>query len=128
MAISCLKGINSLRFPPELRIRSASDFSIAVKVGKKLDSRYFSLYVSENLLNTTRLGLVVSRKVGNSVRRNRIKRLLREAFKHIFPSLACGLDLVIIAKREITESNFYEITKALDEILFFHKNTKGTKG
>ena len=127
MAISCLKGKNSLRFPPELRIRSASDFSIAVKVGKKLDSSYFSLYVSDNLLNTTRLRLVVSRKVGNSVRRNRIKRLLREAFKHIFPSLICGLDLVIIVKREIIESNFHEITKALDEILLFHKSKKRMK-
>ncbi len=128
MAISCLKGKNSLRFPSELRISSASDISVAVKEGKKLDSRYFSLYVSVNLLNKTRLGLIVSKKVGNSVRRNRIKRLLREAFKYIFPSLVCGLDLVIIAKREIIESNFHEITKSLDEILFFHKSTKRTKG
>ncbi len=72
-----------MRFPSELRISSASDISVAVKEGKKLDSRYFSLYVSVNLLNKTRLGLIVSKKVGNSVRRNRIKRLLREAFKYI---------------------------------------------
>ena len=125
MAIFCLKGKNSLKFPPRLRIRSASDFSIAIKEGKKLDSRYFSLYVSDNLLNSTRLGLVVSKKVGNSVRRNRTKRILREAFRSIFPSLACGLDIVIVAKREIIKSNFYEIIKVLDEILFFYKRKKG---
>ena len=125
MAIFCLKGKNSLKFPPRLRIRSASDFSIAIKEGKKLDSRYFSLYVSDNLLNSTRLGLVVSKKVGNSVRRNRTKRILREAFRSIIPSLACGLDIVIVAKREIIKSNFYEIIKVLDEILFFYKRKKG---
>ena len=114
-----------MRFSSGLRIKSASDFSIAIKEGKRFNSRYFSLYVYENLFNKTRLGLVVSGKVGNSVRRNRIKRLLREAFIHIFPSLACGLDLVIIAKREILESNFHEITKSLEELLLFHKAKKG---
>ena len=82
-----------MRFPPELRINSSFDFSAARK-GEKLESRSFFLYASENLLDKTRLGLIVSRKVGNSVKRNRVKRILREAFKNCFLVLNNEIDLL----------------------------------
>tara|TARA_B100000686_G_scaffold347678_1_gene436897 strand:- start:941 stop:1324 length:384 start_codon:yes stop_codon:yes gene_type:complete len=127
MAIYCLRGKDSLRFPPELRIRSSSDF-VAAKKGKRLDSYSFSLYVHKSKLNRTRLGLIVSKKVGNSVKRNRTKRVLREVFKNVFPGLKSGYDLVIIAKREVVERSFEELIKELDNSLFINKNTKRTKG
>ncbi len=116
-----------MRFPPELRIRSSSDF-VAAKKGKRLDSYSFSLYVHKSKLNRTRLGLIVSKKVGNSVKRNRTKRVLREVFKNVFPGLKSGYDLVIIAKREVVERSFEELIKELDNSLFINKNTKRTKG
>ena len=126
MAISCLRGNNSLRFPPNLRIRSASDFSVAMKKGKKYETQLFSLYVSKNSLYKIRLGLVVSKNVGNSVRRNRAKRLLREVFKKIYPKLECGLEMVIVAKPEINKCNFEDIKNELDDFLSFYKNIKGS--
>jgi len=126
MAISCLRGNNSLRFPPNLRIRSASDFSVAMKKGKKYETQLFSLYVSENSLNKIRLGLVVSKNVGNSVRRNRAKRLLREVFKKISLRLGCGLEIVVVAKPEINKCNFEDIKNELDDFLSFYKNIKGS--
>ena len=113
-----------MRFPPEHRIRSSCDF-VAAKKGKRLQSRSFSLYVHGSSHEATRLGLVVSKKVGNSVKRNRVKRVLREAFKDIFPGLKSGFDIVIIAKREMAERSFGETVKELGDVLFFYKRQKG---
>ena len=111
-----------MRFPPELRIKSSFDFSAARK-GKKLESRSFFLYVSENLLNKTRLGLIVSRKVGNSVKRNRVKRILREAFKNCFLDLKCGYDIVVIARPECVDLKLDELIKELSDTLsYYYKN------
>jgi ribonuclease P protein component len=56
------------------------------------------VYGAPNGLPVTRLGLSVSRKVGGAVQRNRVKRLLREAFRAVQHDLPAGLDLVVVAR------------------------------
>lgn len=78
-----------------------ADFLRANRQGRRFATEYFLLYLLDrNDAGPARLGITVTRKVGNAVRRNRIKRLVREWYRHTQPGLL-GCDLVVIAKREI---------------------------
>lgn len=64
-----------------------------------------------------RLGLTVSRKVGNAVERNRVKRRVREWFRQEGHVLATGLDVVVIARREATTLPFAEVSQQLSALV-----------
>ena len=68
-------------------------------------SKSFTLFGLPNSAGTCRLGITVTRKVGDAVRRNRIKRRLRDIFRRNRTQLAPGLDLVINAHRAIDVSD-----------------------
>ncbi len=80
-----------------------ADFLRASRHGRKIVTRYFLVLVHDRRdRGTPRLGVTVTRKVGNAVRRNRIKRVVREWFRRHGQGLgAC--DLNVIAKRDIPE-------------------------
>jgi ribonuclease P protein component len=83
-----------LRFGPEMRIKRSADFDRLLKVGLRTSDGRLSLWSLPNNLGHPRLGLIVGRKHGNAVQRNRIKRVLREAFRNSQLDLPPGLDLV----------------------------------
>lgn len=95
-------------FPPDLRLRTQADFDrvFAAKV-RAADGRIL-LFAVRNGTPHTRLGLVVSRKQGNSVKRHRLKRRLREAFRLVRPELPTGLDLVAIPQGAESSSGDYQ--------------------
>jgi len=82
-----------LRFSRGYRIVRHEDFQRTLDAGARVADRRMTLWGRENGLDVTRLGLIVGRKHGNAVRRNRIKRLLREAFRHVREELPASLDL-----------------------------------
>jgi ribonuclease P protein component len=87
-------------FTKDDRLLKRSDFLFLASRGKRFHNRKFIAYFCKNDLNRCRLGLTVTRKVGNAVKRNRIKRLAREYFRqnrHIFRD---HWDISLIAKRE----------------------------
>ena len=87
-------------FPKELRLLKRAEFVRVQKRGKKYTTRSFLILVSENKLgNITRVGIVASKKTGNSVFRNRVKRLIREAFRKSYHLFQKKFDVVIILKK-----------------------------
>ncbi len=87
------------RFPKSLRLRRRREFARVFGTKCSVADRYLVLYVASNELGLTRLGLSVGRKVGKAVTRNRIKRLLREAFRLGRKDLPVGFDLICIPRR-----------------------------
>jgi ribonuclease P protein component len=78
--------------------------------GYRVASRYFTLIFAPRDSPPPRLGIVASRKLGDSVRRNRAKRLIREVFRHLdTPSAA--LDLVVIPRRELFDAPFRDLER-----------------
>lgn len=85
-------------FPKSRRLRNRDDFT-AVYEAKVRESRGpFTVYARPNGLVHPRLGLSTSRKVGTAPRRNRIRRLLREAFRHLQHDLPAGYDLLVVVR------------------------------
>ena len=101
----CMKFTNSLR--------SNRDFQNVFRSGRSYANKYLVMYVSKNQLDGNRLGISVSKKVGNSVVRHRVKRLIKESYRlqeNIFNS---GLDIVVIARNNAADFTYQEAESAL---------------
>jgi ribonuclease P protein component len=86
------------RFLPIYRIRRTAEFQKVFQCRKTASDQHLLVFGCQNGLDHSRLGLSVSRKVGNAVVRNRWKRLIREAFRLTRPGLPEGLDLVAVPR------------------------------
>ena len=92
-----------------LRKRGDFDRIFAQKISQT--DRVLVIYGMANGLNVSRLGLVVSKKVGKAYRRNRWKRLIREVFRLEQSTLSIPVDLVVIPRRS-AEPDFYAIRRS----------------
>ena len=89
------------------------DFQKVYKNGTSHANRYLVMYVLKNEKKMNRLGISVSKKVGNSVVRHRITRLIRESYRLNEQKFVGGLDIVVIARPGAKERSFFEIESAL---------------
>jgi len=97
----------SERFPKARRVRRRDEFQRVFDSSQRAKGRYFTVLVAPNDGRTQRLGIVASRKLGDAVRRNRAKRLIREVFRRsdLLPS-GKGLDVVVIPRRELFDAAY----------------------
>jgi len=93
------------RLRPCERIRRKKDFLSLYKKGSRFRGRYFNLVYSPNQLDFSRVAVVVGKKVGGAVIRNRIKRWMREFFRKNKALLGEPTDLIVVARREIRETD-----------------------
>lgn len=100
--------MNREPFPRALRLRKSGDFRRVQRIGKKVVSQDFIVLFHPNPDGGLRFGLAVSRKVGNAVARNRVKRWFREAIRRERGPLS-GVDVVFIARHSAAESDFARI-------------------
>lgn len=100
-----------------LPLKKNSDFKLVYKTRKSKADKRIILYRRKNDLNVNRLGISVSKKVGNSVVRHRIKRLIKECYRRIEEDLLTGYDLVVVAREGSGESDFYGFYDSLQFLL-----------
>ena len=89
------------------------EFQNVYKNGKSYANKYLVMYVLKNELNKNRIGISVSKKVGNSVIRHRITRLVRESYRLQEEMFNSSLDIVVIARGTAREVGYKEIESAL---------------
>ena len=85
--------------------------------GRYAASAFLVVYVLSNSYNNIRVGITASKKVGNSVKRNRMRRLIRENLKLINEQLKNGIDLVIVARKSEDTADLETIGKELRYLL-----------
>ena len=90
-------------FSRKERIKRKKEFIAVYTEGKKRVGKYFVLYWRKNGLSHHRLGVVASRKIGKAVVRNRIKRIFRETFRQMKPSIEEGVDLVLVSRKPMRD-------------------------
>ncbi|MDD6191193.1 MAG: ribonuclease P protein component [Firmicutes bacterium] len=94
-------------------LRRDKDFSALYKKGKSFPDKYIVLIYRKNGLSYNRTAFLASKKVGNSVQRNRAKRLIREGYRLIESELKQGNDIVFIARKNINGRKFGEVNRSL---------------
>ncbi|MBI5892560.1 MAG: ribonuclease P protein component [Deltaproteobacteria bacterium] len=104
-------------FTKKERLLKKQDFIDAAKKGKRFSTKNLTIFIKSNDIGIKRFGLSVSRKVGSAVKRNRIKRCLREFFrlnKEIFPASS---DISISVKQGYSLSGYNDVKKELTDFL-----------
>ena len=96
-------------------LKKNSDFQNVYVKGKSKANRYLVMYVAQNNLSINRLGISVSKKVGNSVVRHHLTRLIRESYR--FNS---SLDIVVIARNTAKDKTYKEVESALLHLAKLH--------
>ena len=94
-------------------LKKNADFQNVYKCGKSFANKYLVMYVKENDLGFNRIGISVSKKVGNSVVRHRLKRLILESYRLQEDIFNSGLDMVIIARSTAKDKTYHEIKSAV---------------
>jgi len=94
-------------------LKKNKDFSLVYRRGKSIANRQLVLYVYKNGLEKNRVGISVSKKVGNSVVRHRLTRLVRESYRLHEHEFVGGADLVVIVRPCAKESDFFTVERAL---------------
>lgn len=94
-------------------LRKKEDFSAIYNKGKSVGDRYVVLFYKKNHLPYNRTGFLASKKVGNSVHRNRARRLMRESYRLMKDNLPTGYDFIIIARNTISDKKFNDVDKSL---------------
>jgi ribonuclease P protein component len=100
-------------FGKEEHIRKREDYLRIYRQGVRRSSERFTIITCRNEAGTRRLGMAVSKKAGNAVQRNRIKRLLREFFRLNKSRLPFSQDIVIIAKSGILPIAYSDVCTEL---------------
>ena len=94
-------------------LKKNRDFQTVYKYGKSAANRYLIMYIYPNQTERNRLGVSVSKKVGNSVVRHRLARLIRESYRLNEAEFEDSLDIVVVARPQAKDRTYQEIESAL---------------
>jgi ribonuclease P protein component len=101
----------------ENRLKKTVDFQRIYQNGAYTVARQMVIYYCPRDQAGLRVGFVASKKVGNSTRRNRCKRLLRESMRLLLPDLKRGYDVVVVARPPLGEETFSVTLRTMARLL-----------
>lgn len=107
------------------KIKKNKDYRIVYKYGASVADRYTVLFFMANKLGINRFGFTVSKKIGNAVKRNRVRRLFKEACRLHLNKFPDGYDYVLLARKSIVGLKYEEVEKSLLGLL---KNVYSRRG
>lgn len=99
------------------RLTKSNDIKRVRQLGKSYAHPLIVLIVLRNQRDNSRFAIIAGRSAGNAVKRNRAKRWIREATRPLIPNIEPGWDILIVARRPITNANFEKIQSALYNLL-----------
>jgi ribonuclease P protein component len=102
-------------------LKKNNDFLYVYRNGQSKANKYLVMYVLENGSDINRLGISVSKKVGNSVVRHHLKRLIKESYRLHEAMFNSGLNIVVVARAGAKDVSYFEIEKALLHLGKLHK-------
>ncbi len=102
-------------------LKNNEDFKEIYSTGKSLANKYLIMYVKKNHSDVNRIGISVSKKVGNSVVRHRIARLIRESYRLSEDSFLRGIDIIVVARVGAKGKAYSEIESALLHLIKLHR-------
>lgn len=101
-------------------LKKRKDFQKVYNKGKSFANKYLVMYKLSNHMESNRLGISVSKKVGNSVVRHRITRLIRESYRLNEEQFEKGYDYVVIARPSAKGISYFDMEKSLLHIKNLH--------
>lgn len=111
-----MKNINSLK--------NSSEFKCVYQCGKSFANKYLVMYVLEKNDKENRLGISVSKKVGNSVIRHHVTRLIRESYRLHKGEIKEGFDIVVVARVSSKTCDYWDIERSFLHLLKLHHMRK----
>lgn len=112
------------RFPS---MKKNYEFQKVYRTGKSYANRQLVMYIRETEQPGVRIGISVSKKVGNSIVRHHVTRLIRECFRLNMDTLTTGLDIVVVARAAAKESEYKTIERAFLHLCGLHNIFKESK-
>lgn len=100
-----------------LRLTKNLEFINVYKSGRRVSSLFFVMYIKKNNLGYSRLGISVSKKVGKSVIRNRIKRQIKEIVRENYDLIKSGWDIVFSVRPAAAELDYAQMEKEIISLL-----------
>ncbi len=94
-------------------LRRKDDFTSLYRKGRSVGERYIVLFYKKNNLSYNRIAFLASKKVGNSVERNRARRLMKENYRFLKSHIKNGYDIVFIARNSINGKKAYDVEKSM---------------
>ena len=102
-------------------LKKNKDFQNIYKKGRSLANSYLVMYILPNETEKNRIGISVSKKVGNSVIRHHLTRLVRESYRLSEEHFRCGYDIVVIVRKSAADKSYHDIESALIHLGKLHK-------
>jgi ribonuclease P protein component len=107
----------AIRVQRRFRLTSSNDYLRVRRAGKSFAHPLVVLVALPNHLGYSRFAVSAGRRVGKAIKRNRAKRLLREAIRSQFNMIAPGWDVVMVARQPLPEARFQEVDEAVKLLL-----------